>query len=223
MPAGKEIEFKFGVAGESAFTALRRALELPEGAGRSVHQVNHFFDTTHNALWRNGLALRLREEEGVFRLTLKGDEEKRSADGVLTERMEVEVEVAPELAGLLLAGSASPGQVLADAGAEVAQLRMDAALAGAEPRLIGRFENKRTRLPLVDLGGGLGPVLFELDRTRFPDGRIDCEIEVEAHDAELEALRARLDALLARAGIAWSPAPSKARRFFELLERRSHP
>jgi inorganic triphosphatase YgiF len=223
MPAEKEIEFKFAVADESAFAALLRALELPEGAGRSVRQVNHFFDTAHHALWRNALALRLRDEEGAFWLTLKGDEKTRSADGILTERMEVEVEVAPELARLLLAGSVSPGRILADAGEEVAQLRMDAALAGAEPRPVGRFENERTRLPPVDLGGGLGPVRFELDRTRFPDGRIDCEIEVEAADVELKALRTRLDALLARAGIAWSHAPSKARRFFELLERGSRP
>ncbi len=219
-----ETEFKFAVEDERAFDSLLRQLDLPAREFHpSVQQVNHFFDTPSFALRTHGLALRLREESGRHLLSLKGAERRRTEDGALTTRLEEEVRLPLEVALDVLQGSIHPRDALAkrlderDAGALRA---LDEALAGAELHYVGKFENRRTRLPLISIEtGGQGvPVVFELDRTTFPGGAVEHEIEVEVRGAaDPAALHRSLVALLARAGVPWRAAESKARRFFASL------
>lgn len=223
---GREIELKFAVDDEAAFDALVRALDLP---AREFHatatQVNHFFDTQTFALHDHQLVLRLREEKGRYHLTFKGKEERRTDDGIATERVEVEVQLAPGVAVDVLRGSLSPRKVLADrlGDRHADALRMlDDALGRAELHYVGQFENVRTRLKPVslELGGRPVELTFELDRTRFAPDRVEHEIEVElTADVDPADAHAAVARLLEDAGVAWRSAPSKAQRFFELARK----
>jgi uncharacterized protein YjbK len=64
-------------------------------------------------------------------------------------------------------------------------------------------------------------VLFEMDRTEFPDGCIDHEVEIEIHHEDPRRCRDALKALFTAAGIPWRSAPSKSARFFGTLARTS--
>ena len=217
MASEVETEFKFGVADASAFAALCTALDLAPDAGRTARQVNHFFDGAGMELRRAGIALRLREEDGSWRLTVKGAEQP-SGDGVLTERMEIELAVDPAVARDLLSGARSPREVLAGSEAgRRAEVLLRGTLGDAPVAPVGSFENERRRLPEVTLAGQ--PLVFELDRTRFDADHVDHEIEVECRSRGAAELRGVLEALLAGAGIEWHAAGSKAKRFFALLDR----
>ena len=222
----KEIEFKFAVDEEAAFDALIRKLDLPAREFHTrVTQVNHFFDTGELALHAAGLVLRLREEAGVYFLTLKGKEQRRSDDGVVTERIEEEVRLAPQVAVDVLRGTLSPRDALQQRIQERnpdALRLLDETLANHELHYVGQFENQRTKLQPVPFT--IGPqevaLVFELDRTRFGEERVDHEIEVEiATDVDAGLAHETLSELLASAGITWRSAPSKAKRFFELARR----
>jgi inorganic triphosphatase YgiF len=222
----QEVEFKFAVESERAFDALLRQLDLPAREFHpSVQQVNHFFDTPGRALRAGGLTLRLREEAGRHTLALKGEERRASADGTLTVRLEEEVRLPLEAALNVLQGTVSPRAALAKRlgeGAPALQA-LDAALAGAELHYVGRFDNRRTRLPPVsiDVGASGVTVVFELDRTTFPGGGVEHEIEVELRGAgDAARLHASLLELFERAGVRWSAARSKAQRFFDALPGR---
>lgn len=219
MAGHVEREFKLGLPGEDELQALARA--LGGGGGVPVLQRNHFFDTSARALRRGRIALRLREEADTFALALKGP--RSDGGGALAARPEEELALDHPTARAILAGARSPLEVLGTSALASAPLVARAReLALGEPLVrLGGFENERLRIgPLRFPPDGAGPPLvFELDRTRFPGGRVDREVELElpaGADAALveEALRA----LLARLGIAPEPVDSKAARLFRLLD-----
>ena len=97
------------------------------------------------------------------------------------------------------------------------------ALGGEGLQHAGSFENARTRIGPVRVSDREGTIelLFELDRTSFPGGRVDCEVEVEVRTlAEAERARPVVETLLEKAEVSWSAATSKAQRFFGALEDR---
>jgi len=220
----KEIELKFAVRGPADFDALVRRLDLPAREFHTtVMQVSHFFDTRDFALHAKELVLRLREEMGLYSLAFKGGEVRRTEDGVATERLELEVRLAPNVAVDILRGTVSPRSALQQRIGEQnpdALTLLDEALARRELHYVGQIENRRTRLkPVeVDVAGKRIPLVFELDRTRFSTERTDYEVEVElGTTTDPAAAHAAVAGLLADAGIEWRSAPSKAKRFFDLL------
>jgi hypothetical protein len=162
----------------------------------------------------------LREEGGRFVLALKGP--LLGAEGALAERPEEELEVSPATAAALLAGTRSPLEVLAEGLADRPLVARARALVRSETlRRIGAFENERLRVgPLRFPSASSGPPLvFELDRTHFPDGSVERELEVEVPaEADARAVERGLAELFAELGIPLEPAPSKAARFFERME-----
>lgn len=223
-PGGREIEFKLPLASEAELAALLAA--LPAGAptpGPEREQLNHFFDTPRGELRRAGLALRLREEAGRFRLTAKGPPVADA--GALTERAEDEVTLDGGWAFEVLAGQRSPLDVLRTRLAAGTPL-LDALqrAAGKRPLArLGSFRNLRRELGPVDLPrAGAEPVrvTLELDRSEFPGGRVDHEVEVEVAAADAPAVEAALREWLGRAGLPWRAAGSKAQRLFEALRGR---
>jgi uncharacterized protein YjbK len=213
---GLEREFKLRIPSEEHLRAL--AARLGGSSAPTVLQVNHFFDTRTHALRAALLALRLREEAGRFTLALKGPQ--LSGPGALAVRPEEERALAAEEARSLLAGRASPLAPLERDGSALA--RAARARIGAEPLVrIGAFENERQRLgPLAFPPGARGAQLvFELDRTRFPDGTIERELELEVPEgAALAEVERALRELLEELGMPFEAAPSKAERFFRRLE-----
>ena len=213
---GREVEFKLRVDGPAAFEALARAA----GARPSpaVVQTNHFFDTADRALGRGRHTLRLREEDGRFRLTAKGPGERA---GVLSSRAEEEAEITPAEAEAILHDKRSALDALethAEPRARGLLAAMRTLLAGAPLRHAGAFQNERAtlRVPL-DVGDRVRPVTLELDRTTFPGNQVHHEVEVEIADADAAAVERALRAFLERAGVAWRESSSKAGRFFDAL------
>jgi uncharacterized protein YjbK len=211
-----ETEFKFLVEDERAFDALAAHVGLELGA--PLTQNNHFFDTAEGLLRRARYALRLRLEPGRARLTAKGPAQQGAGETDLAVRPEEEIELDAEVANAILRGGLSPLEAFEERGGDSRLLLSIRGLVGERALLpIGSFLNHRRLLGPVPLACGSGeiPAIFELDRTEFSGGRVDCEIEVEVeHDAS-PACREALHALLADAGVAWRPSRSKVERMFE--------
>lgn len=68
MSQNIEIEFK-NLLTEHEFTLLKKHLNIDDSS--FIKQINHYIDTEHFALKEKGCALRIREKEGNFELTLK--------------------------------------------------------------------------------------------------------------------------------------------------------
>ncbi len=217
MTGGREIELKLAVPGEDAFRRLAERLAPGTELPRAALQVNHFFDTRDAALRGAKLALRLREEEGRFVVTAKGA--ARGADDALSDRAEEEVEIDSAAAAGVLMGEESPLDLLARALDPPAPLvdALRGALEGRALLRVGAFENERRRLGPVALGP-LRDVTLELDRTTFPGGAVEHEVELEIAADEAEAARAAVGELWRELELEWRTAPSKAQRFFQALE-----
>jgi hypothetical protein len=90
---------------------------------------------------------------------------------------------------------------------------LEAARDGAALRDWGGFENVRRVVPVTLPGGE--PLLLEVDRTTFPGGRIDEEVEIELAREELAAeVEAWLEARARAAGIETRASTPKVGRFF---------
>lgn len=218
--SGKEVELKLAVEGETAFAALARAAGSPARA--ATKQVNHFFDTADGRLHAKRHTIRLREEEGSFTLTAKGPE-KQGQKGPLTTRSEEEIALDVDQANAILEGTRSPldtlEQRVGSRGAElVAAIRN--ILGGSNVAEVGSFQNERSRLPVrLSIGTDTVEVEFEMDRTTFAGHRVDYEVEVELRGVDVEMATAAVKAFFAKAQVEWREAPSKAKRFFDTLER----
>ncbi len=224
MP-GVEVEFKLALPDEAALLRILRLLLGPRSAPPvPVKQVNHFFDTAARDLRRSEMALRLRVEDDRRWLALKGPARTgpaRTGMGALHERPEDEVALEPEEAEALLAGTLSPSAIVRERLGASPLAREALALAGGRPLgHLGSFENERLRLgPLPFPGPGRSlPLVFELDRTRFPGSPVERELEVEVRSADAPLVERELRDLLRRAGVEWTPARSKAERFFRILD-----
>ncbi len=221
----EEHEFKFRVDAEADLDALvAEVTDSSSPVPPPSRQTNHFYDTRDWRLRDARCALRLREEAGRFLLTAKGKGIREDA-GPLAVRAEEEILVEPEEARAILAGECSPLLLLIERIGEPAPALLSTMLASVEDRVlleVGAFRNDRRRLGPIALpvAGGELEVLFELDRTEFPGGRIHHEIEVEVEAGDAELARTALLDLLARAGVTWRPSTSKAKRFFDILTRR---
>ena len=227
MPArSREIEFKFAVADKQAFRQFVEYLELSTSLlDRSVRQINHFFDSETFCLRDHHHAIRLRQEGERYTLTLKAEQQAGPA-AVLSDRTEHEVELPNTTALALLQGNTSPQQVIrqhfADRSSTILQLIQSA--CGDQALVhIGEFVNERVHLPPVSLpvGASVETIVFELDSSTFPNGKVDHELEIEiSEDQDATAIQAALIEHLKRAEIEWSSAPSKAKRFFRALAAR---
>jgi len=216
----REIEFKLQLAGESDFDAL--VAVLPGGARlarRELAQTNHYFDTRDGALHAARSSLRLREAGGAWTLTAKGPQDAGAArDLALARRAEEECAVDGRSAAELLAGTRCPlATLLARRGARASPFaaRLEALVAGRELIRIGGFENLRARVgPIaVELDGRPRQLTLELDRTTFPGGRVDWEVELEVEAEDAPAAAALLGTWFRRAGLPWRPATNKLERY----------
>lgn len=217
MAGGTEVELKLLLEGPEDLRALAAAAAR-RGARASAPrlQENHFFDARDGRLRRADLTLRLRAEEGCFSLAAKGAAEG-GGDASLHVRAEDEVLVDADVAGRVLAGEVGIQDALEGAlgGPSALLAHIRGVLGNAAVVHAGAFTNERVIVGPLDAGGT--EVALELDRTRFPDGRVDCEVELELPAPAVGAGRALLDELLSEAGVRGRPVSSKAARFFEAL------
>ena len=212
MTSEREVELKFALPDERAAEALEAQADgLRESC---VMQVNHLFDTPDRRLRGNGFTLRLREEDGTWTVTLKGPTRQV---GAARDRAEVEAGITPERAARILAGEATPLDVL---DRDHALTREAVACACERVVRLGSFRNRRITVS-AELAG-YGPALLEIDRTELPGGRVDHEVELEvpAGGAEVRAASAEtaLRDLLGEIGVPAVPATGKSGRFLAALD-----
>ncbi len=222
-----ETELKLLLPDEAAWQRVRAAI----GPGPVAVQENHFFDRCDGALGAARIAVRLRAEDGLRRLTVKGDE-LAVQEQALSRRIELEVGMtAAEFDAALAAGldlatwlprleARAPRETRPPALLRLLDALRSASRGARLVRLDG-FTNRRERLRLA-LADETGPFALdlELDATRFPDHeRTDYELEVELADGvdagRLDPLRVEhaLRRWLEALGIAGvAPAPSKLAR-----------
>ena len=213
MTAHHEIELKRMLVGKDAADRLVAAL-----GGRPAHdlgQTNHVLDTANHALRKARAFLRLRRENGSAYLTAKGP--TRSVGRSTGSKVEAEAEIDPRLAGRILAGQVDA------LGALRRRLRghayeelldaIDRARGTRDLRASGHYENRRRAMP-VRLPSGRR-VVVEVDRTRFPGGRVDDEVEIEVpNERAVPEVERWLDGVLRKAGIRTKKSTPKIARFY---------
>lgn len=215
---GLEIELKVGLESPEDRARLLRLFGPPE---RTILQTNLFLADPEDRLDRAGGALRVRRER-VFpaagppvdrvRLAFKTG---GGAEGALFSREEHECPLGLELEAVERDPSA-----LLSLGLEPIRA-LEALVPGLDSlRALGSFTNDRAvlRVPF-ESGGRTVDAAWEVDRARFPDGSVDCEVELELADpADARSALAALERELGDAGIRMRPQPkSKYARFRERL------
>ncbi|MBW2273266.1 MAG: CYTH domain-containing protein [Deltaproteobacteria bacterium] len=219
----RERELKLGVPGREVFEALIEAA----GGRREppVLQVNHFFDTAGRALRELEIGFRVREEGESFFVTVKGPT-AGGGGAMLADRVELERELAPEPARVVLAGEGSPLELLEELEAgDPEASRLLAAVrktcTGVPLAEIGAFENERTRVRTVLAAAD---VVLEFDRTCFEADELRYEVELELGPGQSAGELGRaLEALFAEVGAGPVPTTGKLTRFLELLDGRVAP
>lgn len=198
--SGLERELKLRLQDGEAAGLLARVLGEPF---EIVEQLNVYLDTRARQVASSRSMVRLRREGGRWSLTYKRG--LRVQAGYFEAR---EVEVP--LAALPQTDWSELGLSGLEDLAPLEALRADG--VPGELAISGEVHNRRSRYRLSQ-----GEVL-ELDRTRFPDGRVDWEVEVETRRPD--EVRGLLADLAQRAGILFEEQDkTKYERFLEALER----
>jgi uncharacterized protein YjbK len=185
-----ETELKYLLACDDALARLRARLGAPE---RVAEQMNRYFRAANAA----DVMVRIREQEGGLELTAKKPGANDSAG--LFVREELSQPIPPEWLLELSAGGRCDA------------LFATPPMAGLSPPLeyLGHTLNTRRSFALERW-------TLALDETRYPDGSVSFEVELEAGDAE--AARPAVESLLTAAGIAFGPSPcGKFARFLSAV------
>lgn len=191
-----ERELKFRLAGEADWRRLEAVLGPPSAR---LEQVNTYLDTPGREVAAGRAMLRLRSEDGRKAMTYKRGVR---VEGGYFEARETESALGEEEWSRLGAGDLAGLEDLPPLKA----LRADG--VSGPLASCGEVRNLRQRFPLPT-GDHL-----ELDRTEFPNGRTDFEIEVET--LQPEAVRALVEELAARAGVPLAiQEQTKYERFLE--------
>ncbi len=214
-----EIELKIGLASEADRTLLIKKFGPPEQA---ISQRNLFLDGENGELRAEKYVLRVRRERefpaagpAIERVTLalKG---KNTGTGVVSKREEIESPLGLSMEEI----ERSPERLLLMASRPIAVLKERIPTLEAL-RLLGFFDNDRSVLHVaLDIEGASVKTVWEVDRTVFPGGRVDCELEIELEDEHgAEAIAKAVEQALSEAGIKTVPQPQgKFSRFLSCLK-----
>jgi len=229
-----EIELKLGLPGENAWNWVRNSL----GPGHVVEQVNHFFDGPDRMLQKRRIGVRLRSEisreaSTTRLLSVKSDPSQHDA-GPLSKRLEMESVLDSRDFDRAIQRGLSLDQWLPDwrriTPTEIPEHQalgelldvLESANEAGPLECYARFANRREHLPFrcTDSEGPL-EIEIELDRTEFPGGRVDFEIEVERTSERDESMqrthRALVQWLETNGGIRPFSVKSKLARLNSLL------
>jgi len=196
-----EIELKFQVPTPRQ-AAVQKAATTASAATSRLQA--RYFDTPDRRLTKASVALRLRQEDGVWVQTLKG----RGDNGI--RRLEHEVRLPGEPNARL--------DITRHAGTEAGRL-LDAALDDRPGALQEIFATDVTRTHrLIRSGGAVIELAFDVGMLRAGDATMPlCELEFELKSGPLPALFALAERWSMRHGL-WLDVRSKAERG-ELLAR----
>lgn len=165
----EEIELKLNLVSEENYQRLLSHFEKHI----EMSQTNIFYDTADRLLLKNKWALRLRSENNKGFITAKGVSSKSGAASI---RDEIEIEIGSEKVNNIIE---SPNKIFDYVSSDfdfIKDFIQDAPLV----KLV-EFNNIRQRIEYAGASGE--SYLLEIDRTKFQNGRIDYELEVELEDA----------------------------------------
>jgi uncharacterized protein YjbK len=210
-----ELELKRLLLGEQAAAQLLALLGAPL---TTKHQVNHIFDTPERHLSQARHSLRLRFEDGQAVLTAKGPSRKVGA--AASSRTEAEANIEAQIAADILAGRRDPLAELKEREQDPDYTELwrgiELALAGRPLQQMGQFENQRRCIP-VTLPSGLR-LQVELDRSVFPGGRVEEEVEIEIpEERRVAEVETWFEGLARAAGIETASSAPKLARFYAAL------
>jgi uncharacterized protein YjbK len=156
------------------------------------HQINHYFETADFQLKQTGSALRIREKNGQYVLTLK----EPHGDGLLETHEPLTEEEAHQLI-------ANDGKIKPSIATRIRALGVpvEALVFG------GTLETNRIEVSQDD-------VLVVLDESHYL-GHVDYELEIEGPSRKIT--EARLHALLECFSITKKDTPNKIARFYKAL------
>ena len=168
-----EVELKLALTPPEALERLLACLPTPDAV---ITQTNHYFADPVGVLARDRVMVRVRES------VTQGDESPQPV--ILTIKRRAEVNN-----GLFIAQEDEyeldneAWQVVRDDGGDLRQAGVEPLEALCEALgvsmlfKVGAFRNTRRCIPLQGL-------MLEVDRTEFPGGRVDVEVEVETEEVE---------------------------------------
>ncbi|MDF2607458.1 MAG: hypothetical protein K0S34_1654 [Bacillales bacterium] len=184
-----EIEFKNYLSQEE-FQKLCLLLNISDN--NFISQINYYFDTPDFELGRNKSALRIREKDGNYTLTLKQQKNNSVAESHLSiEKIEAET--------LINNTSRIPGEM------RELLLSMNISVDGLS--CFGKLETARAKLPYAN------GFLF-LDKSKYLN-IVDFEVEYEVYDYEVGCQD--FAEFLDKFEIPFRKTPTKIQRFFEAL------
>ncbi|GAB3059830.1 CYTH domain-containing protein [Virgibacillus ainsalahensis] len=185
-----EIEYK-NLLTEDEFIRLKNTLPFPE---YSQTQTNYYFDTKDFALKAHGCALRIREKDREYRLTLK----EPHTDGLLETHDKMSMQEATNW---------MEGQIRPKPNTEK-QLKEK----GLSTENLIYFGSLTTERRQVEYKG----VLLVLDHSIF-NGKEDYELELEAPSQKIGSKM--FQTILEAYDIRKKDTPNKIRRFFDTLQK----
>lgn len=167
---GREIEIKLDLG---SFTGYLKLVGFLGHIDSEQRLINGFFDSEDRKLEAAGWALRVRAELNRGLITIKG----RAIDSslaVVRRESEAEISRAEALDILNLQTNILDLQIEPTA-------FINKILSGAEVQCLVRFETCRQKK-----GFKIGDYQYvlEIDKTQFPDGSVDYELEIELPDLE---------------------------------------
>lgn len=173
----KEQELKLLVTKET-YNAL---LVYADPVAPVLQQTNYYFDMPDFYMGKNGVMLRVREENGVWILCAKI---KQTSDSAAVSSIELEQEIA---ANVFEAGRTNP-EVLVSLLPKEGQDAIRRLVSPSTLIIRGTLRNERRKLQLIE------GYTCELDRTSLPEDRTEYELEIEGIENE-DACQHVIDAI----------------------------
>jgi len=182
----EEIEIKLDLQN---LTNYKNLLQYFDNRGETSRLQNYFFDDKSFSLGSKGLVLRIRIKGDKAVMTLKGRKKKSPVE--LAIRREIEEEIPIESAILAIKEGFSRDKIPARIRDEIEK---GINLKVAEKFLF--FETSRTEIPW---SSGELNLILEIDRTYYPDGTEDYELEIELADKkEVTRIMGQIKGLLSK-------------------------
>ncbi|AMA71536.1 MULTISPECIES: CYTH domain-containing protein [Aneurinibacillus] len=154
-----------------------------------LQQTNYYFDTPDFYMGKNGVMLRVREENGTWILCAKIKQKSQSS---AISAIELETEISPDM---FVKGRGKP-EILVNLLPPEGQEAIYRLITPSELVLRGTLHNERRILHIID------DYTFELDRTFFPNGQEEYELEIEG--MKDEAACQRVMQMLTKMGYSYS-------------------
>jgi uncharacterized protein YjbK len=217
----KEIELKYLIPAKEDFLRLKEVLvpyQLQEA--EEIVQKNYYFDTLKRSLKKDGISLRLREENENYIITAKQSLGKKSTHN-LSVRLEYEGEVSQEVGELIAEQLLSPLEAfrsLKNFENEPTKKLLYSHIKKAsnfELMLVGTFINHRTGIPIEILDHRL---VLQLDHSFYPNNLEFFEVEIEfVSTKEILLLRPLIENLFTKNKIKTKQSTSKSSRLYRIL------